>query len=109
MAQKKACKIIDSFLDCDREEPLLDVFPVDDLPDLLDVVGSDVLVVNVVGVLPYVDGLGYNRILLKRGVRPWGASISWLGVSTILRDLEMLSQASHPQPEPWMGTVFLLI
>lgn len=32
------------------------VFPVDDFPDLLHVVGSDVLIINVVGVFPDVNG-----------------------------------------------------
>lgn len=46
--------------------------------------------------------------ILKSGVSPCGANIYWLGVSTILSDLEILSQASHPHPEPWIGTVFLV-
>lgn len=38
------------------EETLLHVFPVNNFPDLLHVVGSNVLVINVVGVFPDVDG-----------------------------------------------------
>ena len=47
-----------------------------------------------------------KKKLLRSGVSPWGANISWFGVSTILNDFEMLSQASHPQPDPWIGTDF---
>lgn len=89
------------------QESALNVFPVDDFPDLLNVVGSHVLVVNVVSVFPNVNGW-ISKKLLSKGVSPWGANISWLGVSMILNDLEMLSQANHPQPDPWIGTVFLV-
>jgi hypothetical protein len=43
-----------SFLDAGQVAPL-DVLPVDDLPDLLDVVQLDVLVIDVESVLPHVD------------------------------------------------------
>lgn len=54
-------------------EPLLHVRPVDDLEDTLDVVGPDVLVLEVVRVLPHVDaqqghetGRGFEGVLQKQ-------------------------------------------
>lgn len=78
-----------SFLS-DCEESSFCVLPVDNLPDLLDVVETDVLVVDVVGMLPDIDGY-LEAAVLRRGVRPAGASISWLASSRILSDLELLS------------------
>ena len=59
------------------QEAGLRVLPVNDLPDLLHVVQADVFVVDVVGVLPDVDG-SIGEEILRSGVRPAGASISWL-------------------------------
>ncbi len=53
--------------------------------------------------------LNYAYIILNKGVSPKGASISWLASSKTRRDRETLSKASQPQPEPWIGTVFLVI
>ncbi len=97
----------DSFLCWGRQKSVFNVLPVDNFPNLLHVVSSDILVVNVVSMFPHVNGW-INQNLLSKGVSPCGANISWLGVSMILNDFEMLSQASHPQPEPWIGTVFLV-
>ena len=64
-----------SFLACDSQVASFGVFPVDDLPNLVDVVQADVLVVNVVGMLPNVNRFVKDRVL-RRGVRPAGAIIS---------------------------------
>lgn len=37
-------------------KPLFNILPVHDLPNLLHVLGSHILVVDVVGVFPHVDG-----------------------------------------------------
>jgi hypothetical protein len=72
------------------QEPPLGVLPVDDLPNLFHVVHTDVLVVDVVGVLPDIDGcMGVE--VLSRGVRPTGASIYWLASSKTRRLLDALS------------------
>ena len=97
----------DSFLCWSWQKSALNVFPVDNFPNLFHVVSSDILVVNVVSMLPNVNGW-INQNLLSKGVNPCGANISWFGVSMILSDFEILSQASHPQPEPWIGTVLLV-
>lgn len=72
------------------QEAGLCVLPVYDLPDLLHVVKADVFVVDVVGVLPDINGCIGNEVL-SSGVRPAGASISWLANSRILRHFEALS------------------
>lgn len=75
---------------CGSEEAGFCVLPVYDLPDLLHVVQADVFVVDVVGMLPDINGWIGNGIL-RSGVRPAGASISWLANSRILRHFEALS------------------
>jgi hypothetical protein len=51
------------------------IFPVYDLPDLLNIVWAHILVIQVVSMLPYVHSLIKNSVL-KIGVRPAGANIS---------------------------------
>lgn len=43
------------FFGCCVKESLFDILPVDNFPYLLYIVGPNVLVVNVVSMLPYVD------------------------------------------------------
>jgi hypothetical protein len=51
-------------------EPVLNASPVDDLPDLLEIIWSEVLVLEVVGVFPDIDGeqgdlaVGGNEVLV---------------------------------------------
>ena len=42
-------------------KPLCDVFPVGNVPDGLDIVRTNILVLEVVGVLPYVDAEQRNQ------------------------------------------------
>lgn len=42
-------------------EPLCHVLPVDNIPDGLDVVRADILVLKVVGVFPYINTQKWNK------------------------------------------------
>ena len=63
-----------------RRVQLVDVVPVDDVPEGVEVVGAFVLVLQVVGVLPDVDAeqrrgaVGERRVLVRRSRRPRGRS-----------------------------------
>jgi hypothetical protein len=73
------------------KKPSFYIFPVDNFPDLLDVVHPNIFIVNIVCMFPYINGYNKGKKILKRGVKPCGASISWLGSSTILRAFEEFS------------------
>ncbi len=80
-----------SFLgSCGGQVPALCVLPVDNLPNLPHIVHANILIVDIVGMLPDVNSCIEDGIL-RRGVRPMGASISWLASSTTLRLLAALS------------------
>lgn len=85
----------------------LSIFPIHNFPNLFHKVHTNILIVDIVGVLPNVNSCMQAKIL-KRGVRPAGASIYWLGRSKTRKLFAGLSYASHPQPEPWMGMVFFV-
>ena len=97
-----------SLLNGDCEVAALDILPINDLPYLVYVVRTDIFVVDVVSVLPNIN-CSIKRGVLRRGVSPAGAIISWLVNSMSLRLFAELSYPSHPQPDPWIGTVRLVI
>ena len=83
------------------------IFPIYDFPNLFHKVHTNILIVYIVGMLPNIDSYVFEKIL-RRGVRPAGATIYWLGRSKMRRLFAGLSYASHPHPEPWIGIVFFV-
>jgi len=97
-----------SFFTSNWQKSFFNIFPINNLPYLLYIISSNIFIVNIISMLPNINSFTIKNILLNKGVNPCGANIYWFGVSTIRSDFEMLSQASHPQPDPWIGTVFLV-
>lgn len=97
-----------SFLTSDWQKSFFNILPINNLPYLFYIISSNIFIVHIISMLPNINSFTIKNILLNKGVNPWGANIYWFGVSIIRSDFEMLSQASHPHPDPWIGTVFLV-
>lgn len=55
-------------------ESLLDLLPVDNLPNVFDILCSDIFVVDIVSMLPNINSY-INNIVLKRGVKLSGTRV----------------------------------
>jgi hypothetical protein len=86
------------------QESLFNVFPIYNVEYLFGISGSDILVVQIIGMLD--QSITSQTSIVNKGFVPVTfSSKSWLPVSQMRRLLVAGSQLSHPQPEPCTATL----